>query len=636
MAKGKFESTGTRAAPSRSSTGAVKKQTKRRRKTKIWPTVVAALGALIVIGGAVLLLNNAGILHLFDVLRDDGLIAQGVSAAGVDLSGMEKEAALEALQAAGAQYNKELHLTISEKTEGEAQPENAPIELVFPAAQYDAEKAYEAAYRAGRSVELAEGQAYTVDPTEFLSVDSAAVRARIREAADSIHAGQDVVQTKVNTANDRREVERTNEDGTTETATEDVQLLRITMGTPAADLQEEAVYNAVLEAYSQGEFTKTWDYTLKQPDPVDLDKLEEQFCKEPVDAVYNKSTHEIEDETPGFGFSREELEQKLADAKAGEVVEVELKEIAPAITAQDLKDSLFSDVLASVSTPHTAYWNRTRNLELSAAAVNGTIVQPGEVFSFNNTVGVRTEAKGYLPATAYVSGGASAEEIGGGVCQVASSIYYACLLADLQIIDRTEHMYAVTYVPMGMDAAIYYGSLDFKFQNNTDYPLRIDASVYGGYVNIQLVGTDEKDYKVNMTYDILETIPWEEKQVETLDVVPGTVITTAYTGYRVVTYMHKIDKATGAEISVEKVAYSTYHKRDREVAVYPQNWVPEPDPGQPVEWPMQQPDQGGSGDSGMGGGFDDGSGYVQPDDGGSAVDPVDPWTDDGYAPPPAG
>ena len=632
MAKGKFESTGTRVAPSRSSTGAVKKQTKRRRKTKIWPTVVAALGALIVIGGAVLLLNNAGILHLFDVLRDDGLIAQGVSAAGVDLSGMEKEAALEALQAAGAQYNKELHLTISEKTEGETQPENAPIELVFPAAQYDAEKAYEAAYRAGRSVELAEGQAYTVDPTEFLSVDSAAVRARIREAADAIHAGQDVVQTKVNTANDRREVERTNEDGTTETATEDVQLLRITMGTPAADLQEEAVYNAVLEAYNQGEFTKTWDYTLKQPDPVDLDKLEEQFCKEPVDAVYNKSTHEIEDETPGFGFSREELEQKLADAKAGEVVEVELKEIAPAITAQDLKDSLFSDVLASVSTPHTAYWNRTRNLELSAAAVNGTIVQPGEVFSFNNTVGVRTEEKGYLPATAYVSGGASAEEIGGGVCQVASSIYYACLLADLQIIDRTEHMYAVTYVPMGMDAAIYYGSLDFKFQNNTDYPLRIDASVYGGYVNIQLVGTDEKDYKVNMTYDILETIPWEEKQVETLDVVPGTVITTAYTGYRVVTYMHKIDKATGAEISVEKVAYSTYHKRDREVAVYPQNWVPEPDPGQPVEWPMQQPDQGGSGDSGIGGD----SGYVQPDDGGSAVDPVDPWTDDGFTPPPAG
>ena len=102
------------------------------------------------------------------------------------------------------------------------------------------------------------------------------------------------------------------------------------------------------------------------------------------------------------------------------------------------------------------------------------------------------------------------------------------------------------------------------------------------------------------------------------------------------TYMHKIDKATGAEISVEKVAYSTYHKRDREVAVYPQNWVPEPDPGQPVEWPMQQPDQGGSGDSGMGGGFDDGSGYVQPDDGGSAVDPVDPWTDDGFTPPPAG
>lgn len=581
MAKGKFESAPLRGSGSAQSYGTKRKR--RRSKQKRWPILVAAIGALVVLAGvALLLLNASGKLQLFGKAdRDDnGLIADRVIAAGVDLSGMNKEEAMAALEAAVSVYDTDMHFTVSQQTEDGEEPAHEPVELVFTAAEtgvtLDPEKAYQEAYRVGRELgSPAEGEQFIVDAERYLSLDRDVIRSRVKEAAEALDAGQALVQTKVTTFTERREVEVEQEDGTVKKEKKDVDMLRFILGTSGVDFSSEDLYNAILRAYGKANFNDELLFERTAPKKLDIDKLEEICCTPPVDAVYDKTTHEIKDEIPGYGFDREELLKLLEETPEGEQFTMELKAIEPDVTAEDLRASLFSDVLATVSTPHTGYWNRTRNLELACDAINGTVVLPGETFSFNETVGVRTEAKGYLPATAYVSGGASAEEIGGGVCQVASSIYYATLLADLKAVERYPHMYAVTYVPMGMDAAIYWGSQDFKFENNTDYPLRIDAVCSGGYVNIQLVGTDERDYKVEMTFEILETIPWEEIEVETNDVEPGTVITTAYTGYRVATYMHKIDKTTGEELSVERVATSYYAKRDREVAVPIGGYVPE-------------------------------------------------------------
>ena len=128
-------------------------------------------------------------------------------------------------------------------------------------------------------------------------------------------------------------------------------------------------------------------------------------------------------------------------------------------------------------------------------------------------VGERTEAKGYQSGTVYVSG-ISQREVGGGVCQVASTIYVAALYANLEIVDRTEHMYLVSYVPYGMDATVYWGSVDFVFRNNTDYPIMIYANTNNNYVNVSLMGTDVTGNTVEMDYLILSTTPWEEVIVE--------------------------------------------------------------------------------------------------------------------------
>ena len=116
-----------------------------------------------------------------------------------------------------------------------------------------------------------------------------------------------------------------------------------------------------------------------------------------------------------------------------------------------------------------------------------------------------------MGAIVYLDGGKSESEEGGGVCQVSSTIYECVLLANLQVTERAPHMFEVTYVPRGQDATVYWGQLDFKFKNNTGYPIRIDASVSGGYVHIALVGTKEdKDYDhVTLTYQQLATKPWK-------------------------------------------------------------------------------------------------------------------------------
>ncbi len=118
--------------------------------------------------------------------------------------------------------------------------------------------------------------------------------------------------------------------------------------------------------------------------------------------------------------------------------------------------------------------NRRTNIRLAAAAVDGTILMPGETFSYNKIVGERTAAKGYKPATVYGAAWTK-QELGGGICQLASALYYCTLYSNLEVVYRTNHRFAVTYVPHGLDATVAWGSIDYKFKNSTDYPIRISA-----------------------------------------------------------------------------------------------------------------------------------------------------------------
>ncbi len=142
--------------------------------------------------------------------------------------------------------------------------------------------------------------------------------------------------------------------------------------------------------------------------------------------------------------------------------------------------SSYSKLYASYTTNYVNNPDRTTNLKLASKAINGTILYPGETFSFNKTVGQRTKAKGYKDA--YIFTGASSHTMGtgGGICQVASTMFNTTLIANLGIVERHQHSQRVTYCPLGRDAAIYWGSYDYRFKNTTEYPIKIVMSCANG------------------------------------------------------------------------------------------------------------------------------------------------------------
>lgn len=138
--------------------------------------------------------------------------------------------------------------------------------------------------------------------------------------------------------------------------------------------------------------------------------------------------------------------------------------------------------LASFSTKiYDKHKNRINNLELAAKAVNGKVIAPGETFSFNGTVGRRTEEKGYKKAQILV-GKKHVQGLGGGVCQVSTTIYNAAEKAGMQIVERHKHDIEVVYAKNGTDATVSYGDKDMKFKNTKDYSVKIEASVSDGQV----------------------------------------------------------------------------------------------------------------------------------------------------------
>lgn len=146
---------------------------------------------------------------------------------------------------------------------------------------------------------------------------------------------------------------------------------------------------------------------------------------------------------------------------------------APVSTAPELK------LLVSYSSNYVNNANRTTNLRLAANAINGTVVKPGETFSFNEVVGVRTAEKGYKQAPVF-AGDRTENGIGGGICQIASTMFNTALMGNMQIVERHQHSQRVAYVPLGRDAAIFWGSQDLKWKNTTDYPITIKMTVSNG------------------------------------------------------------------------------------------------------------------------------------------------------------
>lgn len=238
----------------------------------------------------------------------------------------------------------------------------------------------------------------------------------------------------------------------------------------------------------------------KSPDKVDLEKIHSEIYKEPTNAKYDKKTYVVTPSLTGVDFkiSLEEA-QKIVDKSKNECT-IPLKTLYPKVTTKDLGMDAFPDLLATFSTHYYASnKNRTTNLKLAANKINGTVLLPGEVFSYNEVVGERTIAAGYKEAATYLNGQV-VDGLGGGICQISTTLFNAVLFSNLKIVELYNHQFVPSYAGAGRDATVVYGVKDFKFSNSRKYAIKITCSVSGGIAKFNIYGVKEKpDYDVSIS-----------------------------------------------------------------------------------------------------------------------------------------
>ncbi|MBQ1675581.1 MAG: VanW family protein [Oscillospiraceae bacterium] len=333
----------------------------------------------------------------------------------------------------------------------------------------------------------------------------------------------------------------------------------------------------------------TCKYVATAAQSVDLEAIYDELHSVMANAGVNKSTGELTEARVGVDFDLEEAQRLLDAAQPGQEILVPCTVTYPSVYKKDLEGVLFRDLLGTYSTVATGSENRQKNVRKAAEAVNGTVLNSGEVFSYNGVVGDPSKANGYYPAPAYV-GGKTVDVYGGGVCQVASTTYYASLLSNMEIVDRSAHQYAPSYIPFGCDATTFYPYTDFKFRNNTDYPIRIEATyTNNNTVTIKIYGTKTNNNYVKMVSKTISTIESTVKYEEDSSLRPGQKVLeqSGYTGYVVKTW-RQVYSSDGKLISETFEATSNYDMRPTIYRIGP---TPAPTPApEPAPAPAPAPE----------------------------------------------
>ncbi len=236
------------------------------------------------------------------------------------------------------------------------------------------------------------------------------------------------------------------------------------------------------------------------PEPLDIDKIHSELYVEAKDASFTQDPYSVSPSENGidFAISIDEVKNMLAEEK--DEYEVPLTILVPNVTTNMLGREAFPDLLSSYSTNYSVRdRDRTTNLILAANKINGMVLMPGETFSYNKVVGERTISAGYREAPIYVSGEV-VDGVGGGICQITTTLYNAVVYANLEIVERSNHQFVPSYARASRDATVVYGAIDFKFKNNRDYPIKLECSVANGTANFQVWGLHTADdYEVQIT-----------------------------------------------------------------------------------------------------------------------------------------
>lgn len=518
-------------------------------------------GAIIGVCVGVILLALAVLFVGIYFVRDDGVIIDNVSVAGIHVGGMTKTEAEDAVYAATNDTlgKKAMVVTVLDMTV--EIPANAIRDL-------DVEGAVEDAYAFGNKGskskkqaerEIAESVGFAVDLTPHLNVDRKLIEKALDELGSAYNSTlKEHSYTVVGEKPTKDQIQKG----------ENLQVLQIQVGVPEYGLDMDALYKKVMAAYSDNKFAVSGECEALTPAPIDFETILEDYYIEPENAKLKSGTKEVIPGVYGYGFDLEAAKKAVDEAAPGSQLEIPFIQIEPEITAENIGDKMFNDQLSTWTAEQESDENRATNLRLACEAIDQIVLDPGETFSYNQTLGERTEERGYKPGASY-SGGQTVYTIGGGICQVSSALYHCALHADLEIVYRDCHGFAQEYVPLGMDAMVSWGSTDFLFRNNRSSPIRIEAKADGGKVVISIYGIDDEDYTVKMEYEVLSETPSSTttKQMTAQEAKEqgyddGEYIVEPYNGYKVTTYRCKYDKKTNELLSKNEEATSEYRARD--------------------------------------------------------------------------
>lgn len=313
----------------------------------------------------------------------------------------------------------------------------------------------------------------------------------------------------------------------------------------------------------------TLDYA--EPKLLDADEVYNEICVPAQDASYSKNDDgsiSVNEHKVGVEVKKDDLKKLVAVVNEGKTATCPATITTPKKTKEMLEEKLFNKTLGTYSSDFSSSSaNRAHNVSLAAESINNKVLMPNEEFSYNNTIGNPNAERGYKVAGVYENGKVS-EGVGGGVCQVSSTLYSAVLYADLEVVERHNHSMTVGYVPNGQDATVSYGSIDFRFKNNTEYPVKVKAAVNGRKLTVSIVGTEyEPSRTVKISNQTVSTIAPTDNETPDASLPAGTrkVVSKGKTGYVVNTY--KTIAENGIEKSSKQITTSRYKMVPNEVLV---------------------------------------------------------------------
>lgn len=355
---------------------------------------------------------------------------------------------------------------------------------------------------------------------------------------------------------------------------EDDELI-VVKGIDGIVLKQDELENMVIkEIYNLAEVTNKIEipFENEKAAPLNIPDMYNEIYKEAKDAYYTEEPFAIYPEVNGvdFGIEVSEIEEILAEDN--DIYVIPLNITKPNITTENLNIEAFPNVLGEQDSKYdVTNTNRANNLEIAANKLNGLIIKPGETFSYNKTLGARTIENGYKEAAIYADGKVT-DGLGGGICQISSILYDAVLYANLEIVERENHLFMPSYVRPGLDATVVYGSIDFKFKNNRKYPIKIEAIVKNGVAKISILGIKDDDYTVELESKIIEVTPYKTTYMVDKNLQDGEeqVWQAGEDGLVVETY--KVLKHMGVEVSRTLLAKDKYRPLEKVIAV---NKIPE-------------------------------------------------------------